>query len=114
MNENEIFEMINADGEKEKFAFLATIEHEGDYYMAVEPLDPSSVDVIGSEDEDAGDDVPVIFFHCSFADENDPDADDLFDVVDDEALLETLFDKFLKMVEDAEDNEEDEEEADEE
>ena len=33
---DEIIELENADGEVVKFAFVETVEHEGDYYVALE------------------------------------------------------------------------------
>ena len=49
MNENDIFEMINTDGEKESFSYLATIELNNELYICAEPVDHSMVEF---EDEE--------------------------------------------------------------
>jgi hypothetical protein len=98
MNENDIFEMINTDGEKESFSYLATIELNNELYICAEPVDHSMVEFEDEEEDEES--VPVLFFHCQFAQEDKPDSEDIFTIVTDDALQEELFDKFLEQLED--------------
>ena len=98
MNENDVFEMIGPDGETESFAFLATVEHNGQYYLVAEP---QSEEFAPDETDDEDVEVPVIIMHCQFA-ENEDD-DDVYTVVDDEEILDAVFNKFLAQIEEDDD-----------
>ena len=73
---DEIIELENADGEVVKFAFVETVEHEGDYYVALESTEKKEGIEIGDT---------VIFKLI-------PEGEDM-ELVTDEDLLDILFDK---------------------
>ncbi len=89
MNEN-IIELIDDEtGTAVQFMHLATIEHEGELYIAVTEAD-------AAEDEECG-----VFFMQIIAE----DGEDSYTPVEDEEMQEALFNKFLAMMDEAEDDE---------
>lgn len=90
-NDN-IIELIDEEGEAVQFEHLATIEHEGDYYIVLTEL---------TEEAEAEDDeeCDVVIMKI----EQDEDGNDVYVYEEDEALQETLFEKFLKMIEENQD-----------
>lgn len=91
-NEN-IIELIDEDGQPVQFEHLATLEHEGDYYIALMVLD----DTHHVEDDEG----EVVFMKI----ENDADGSECYVSIEDEDLQQVIFEKFLALME-----EEDEEE----
>lgn len=90
-NDN-IIELIDEEGEAVQFEHLATIEHEGDYYIVLTELTEEAE----AEDDDECD---VVIMKI----EQDEDGNDVYVYEEDEALQETLFEKFLKMIEENQD-----------
>ena len=87
MDENKIIELIDENGESVQFQLLAGFEHEGAQYIAV-------TDDLG-EDEDA---ECGVFFMLVEQDEEG----EVYDPVEDEALMDVLFNKFMQLVESGE------------
>ena len=85
--ENNIVELVDDDGETVRFEHLATLEHEGEYYIALMVLDEEH-----HEEDDEGE---VVIMKIS-KDEND---EECYEYVEDEALQETIFGKFLQLME---------------
>ena len=92
-NESNIIELIDDEtGATVPFEHLATIEHEGEYYIALMLI----------EEEDANDDEGEVVIMKIEADE---EGNECYVCVEDEDLQETVFEKFLQLMEEAEDEE---------
>ena len=90
MNEN-IIELIDDEtGDAVQFMHLATIEHEGELYIAL-------ADANGDENEEC-----EVFLMQIVTEE---DGAESYVQIDDEALQQTVFDKFVALMEEAEDDE---------
>ena len=77
MSENQdsnIIELVDDNGETVQFEHLATLEHEGEYYIALMVLD---------EDHH----------------EEDDEGEECYEYVEDENLQEVIFEKFLQLME---------------
>ena len=83
--------LTDEDGKEEEFEHLATIDYEGELYMAFTPAN--------SEDEEAAE---VVILKV----EEDEDGEDILVTLDDEELLDKVFEKFLEEEEAEEDEEE--------
>ena len=86
--EDEIVELTTDDGKKLKFYFVGTIEYKGKNYSAFEPAEQ----IDGIEDDD------LIIFELAGDDE---DTADLLPV-EDEALLDEVFEEFCRLLEEDE------------
>ena len=86
--EDEIVELTTDDGKKLKFYFVGTIEYKGKNYSAFEPAEQ----IEGIEDDDL-----IIF---ELAGEDEETADLL--PVEDEALLDEVFEEFCRLLEEDE------------
>lgn len=86
--EDEIVELTTDDGKKLKFYFVGTIEYKGKNYSAFEPAEQ----IDGIEDDDL-----VIF---ELAGDDEETADLL--PVEDEALLDEVFEEFCRILEEDE------------
>lgn len=97
MNENDnIIDLIDDEtGESVSFEHLATIEHEGESYIALMVID---------EENDNDEEGEVVIMKI----EDDGEGGECYVTVDDEALQETVFEKFLALMEEAEEADEDE------
>ena len=84
-----IVELIDEDGKNVKFEFLMMLEHEGGNYLLLTPAEE-----IEGVDEDE-----IVILKV----ETDDKGEDVYVSVNDEKLLETLFEKYLTMVENEED-----------
>ena len=86
----EIIELENADGQVVKFAFVDTVEHERALYCALESIENADGIEIGDT---------VFFKVCDNIEELDDDDEkenvikDEMELVDDEDLLDVLFEK---------------------
>ena len=77
-----IIELTDEDGVTTQFEYLTTIDHEGELYVVLMLL----------EDEES----EVLILKI----EKDPDTDeDIYVSVDDDAISQAVFDKFMEMVE---------------
>lgn len=88
-----IIELIDEDGESVSFEHLATLEHEGEYYIVLSEI---------TEDDSAEEDVDVVIMKI----EQDENGDDVYVYEEDEALQEVLFEKFLKLMDEQEEEQE--------
>ena len=93
MDEN-IIELIDENGEAVQFEHLATLEHEGEYYIALMLLDEEH-----SVDDDEGE---VVIMKIE-KDEND---EECYVYVEDEELQAVVFEKFLALMEEADEGDE--------
>ena len=84
-----IVELIDEDGKNVKFEFLMMLEHEGGNYLLLTP----------AEEIDGVDEDEIVILKV----ETDDKGEDVYVSVNDEKLLETLFEKYLTMVENEED-----------
>ena len=78
--EDEVISLTDEDGNELVFEYLDQIEYEGGNYAVLLPVD---------EDEETEDDEVVIFKVISADDENEE-----YEIVEDEEMLQTLFDIF--------------------
>ena len=95
---NEIIELIDENGKPVRFEHLMTVEYEGDPYVLLVPID----DV-----EDVDEDEVVILRI-----EKGDDGEDAYVGIEDEELLEKVFERYLEIAEADEDALEDEEDKD--
>ena len=87
-----IIELTDEDGVTTQFEYLTTIDHEGELYVVL---------MVAQDEEQADEDGEVLILKI----EKDPETDeDIYVSVDDDAISQAVFDKFMEMV----DNEEDE------
>ena len=93
--DEDIVELTTDDGKKLKFYFVGTIEYQGKLYSAFEP----------AEQIDGIDDDDLIIFELSGDDEETAD----LLPVEDEAILDAVFEEFCKALEEDENLEEVEE-----
>ena len=88
--EEHIIELIDdATGESVTFEHLATIEHEGAYYIALTEV---------TEDEDESEECEVIIMKI----DQDEDGNECYVQVEDEDEQQTVFDKFIALMEEEE------------
>ena len=86
--DDDIVELTTDDGKKLKFYFVGTIEHKGKIYSAFEPAEQME----GVEDDD------LIIFELSGDDEETAD----LLPIEDEALLDEVFEEFCRVLEEDE------------
>ncbi len=86
--ESEYIELEGEDGETVRFEHLATLEHEGEYYLALA--------VPGTEDGEEG--VEVTFLRI----DEDENGDELYSSLEDDDLEEALMEELIALSEDAE------------
>ena len=82
----DVIELTDEDGETTRFEYITTIDHEGELYIAVMPI----------EDEEEADDENgyVVFMKI----EQDDGGEDIYVSVDDDALVDALFEKLTQML----------------
>ena len=86
--EDEIVELTTEDGKKLKFYFVGTIEYKGKNYSAFEPAEQ----IDGIEDDD------LVIFELSGDDEETAD----LLPIEDEQLLDEVFEEFCRVLEEDE------------
>ena len=90
MSENQdsnIIELVDDNGETVQFEHLATLEHEGEYYIALMVLDEDH-----HEEDDEGE---VVIMKIA----KDDEGEECYEYVEDENLQEVIFEKFLQLME---------------
>ena len=85
MEQENVVELVDEDGNAVRFEHLMTLEHEGKPYICLVPLD---------EMEDVSEDELVILRI-----ETDNEGNDVYATVDDEAELDAVFQKYLEIAE---------------
>ena len=79
--ENELIVLADEEGKEIEFKHIATLDYENEWYIYLHPI----------EDEDVEDDEMVIF-HI----QTDADGNDIFVLVEDEELIDKLYNEYLK------------------
>lgn len=92
---NQIIELTDENGETNQFEYLTTVDHEGKLYVVLMLLDEDAE----PNDEDEGE---VIILEI----QKDENGEDIYVSVDDDAVSDAVFQKFLEIV-DEQDEEED-------
>lgn len=88
--ENNIIELVDENGETVQFEHLATLEYEGEYYIALMVLD---------EEHHTEDDEGEVVIMKIAKDEN---GEECYEYVEDEDLQEVVFEKFLQLMQEQE------------
>ena len=86
----DVIELTDEDGATTRFEYITTIDHEGTLYIALMPI----------EDEENADDENgyVVFMQI----EQDEQGEDYYVSVDDDALVDVLFEKLTQMLDEEE------------
>ena len=92
--EDNIIELTDENGETTQFEYLATIEHEDKLYVALMLLE-------GAADEENEDEGEVLILEIA----KDENGEDVYVSVEDDAVSEQVFNKFLAMMDEEEDAE---------
>ena len=87
-DQDDLIELVDEEGETTLFEHMATLEHQGETFLA---LTPAGAD----EDDDA--DMEILIMQI----QQDENGQDIY-VRPDEALEEQVFEKFLKMIDEME------------
>jgi uncharacterized protein YrzB (UPF0473 family) len=95
---NEIIELLDEDGKSVRFEHLMTVEYEGNPYVLLVPID---------EVEDVDEDEVIILRI-----EEGEDGEDAYVGIEDEDMLEKIFEKYLEIAEADEEALEEEEDKD--
>ena len=85
MERDDIVELIDEDGNEVQFEHLMTLEHEGNAYICLVPVEPM---------EDVEEDELVIMRI-----ESDEDGNDVYVTIDDDSELDKVFEKYLEIAE---------------
>ena len=83
--DEEIIVLADEEGKEVEFKHIATLDYEEEWYMYLEPME-------GVEDD--SEEAELVIFHI----ESDADGNDVFVPVEDEELLDKLFNEFMKEV----------------
>jgi uncharacterized protein YrzB (UPF0473 family) len=92
--EDNIIELTDENGETTQFEYLATIEHEDKLYVALMLLE-------GAADEENEDEGEVLILEIA----KDENGEDVYVSVEDDAVSQQVFNKFLAMLDEEEDAE---------
>ena len=94
--DDNIVELVDEEGNKERFEHIATIEYKGEWYAC---FTPETQPEESEDEEDEGDEV--VIFHIVGEEE-----DEHLETIEDEALLDEVFAEFCNRYEDSEDADE--------
>ena len=83
---NQIIELTDEDGETSQFEYLTTVDHEGKLYVVLMLLDEEA-----EQDDDEGE---VIILEI----QKDENGEDIYVSVEDDAVSDAVFQKFLEIV----------------
>ena len=92
--EDNIIELTDENGETTQFEYLATIEHEDKLYVALMLLE-------GAADEENEDEGEVLILEIA----KDENGEDVYVSVEDEAVSQEVFNKFIALMDEEEDAE---------
>ena len=84
----EIIELTDDDGNVTRFEYMTTIDYEGELYVAL---------MLADEDEETEEEGNVVILKI----EQDENGEDIYVSIEDEALADAVFQKFLEMVDEA-------------
>ena len=85
MDREDIVELVDEDGNDVRFEHLMTLEHKGNVYICLVPVDPM---------EDVAEDELVIMRI-----ETDDEGNDVYATIEDDAELDEVFEKYLEIAE---------------
>lgn len=101
MEDSDIVELVDDEGNSVKFTHVATIDYENEWYVFFSPAE--EVDGLTSEE--------VVIFKL----DSDEEGKDVFSPIEDEELLNKVYEEYLNVLEeDGEESDEDYEEEDDE
>ena len=86
----DVIELTDEDGVTTQFEYITTIDHEGGLYLALMPVE---------DDEEADDENGYVVFMKIEQDEN---GEDMYVSVDDDKLVDVLFEKLTAMLDEEE------------
>lgn len=92
--EDNIIELTDEDGVTTQFEYLTTIEHEEKLYVVLMVLE-------GEADEENEDEGEVLILEIA----KDENGEDVYVSVEDEEVSQTVFDKFIALMDEEEDAE---------
>jgi len=87
----DIIELTDENDETTRFEYVTTLDHEGELYIALLPLEDG-------QDEADDEDAEVVFLKI----EQDENGEDMYVSVDDEDVINALFEKLTKLMEEEE------------
>ncbi len=88
-DQEDLIELVDEEGETTLFEHMATLEHQGETFLALTPAGE------GTEEDD--EDLEILIMQI----QQDENGQDIY-VRPDEALEEEVFEKFLKMIDELE------------
>lgn len=94
-NEDRIVELVADDGTPVQFEHLITLEHKGNAYVLLTPVEPETEDEEGS----------VIIMRI----DKDAQGEECYVVEEDEDVCDAVFDRFQEIMEEEDEDEEDDE-----
>ncbi|MDE6275307.1 MAG: DUF1292 domain-containing protein [Clostridia bacterium] len=89
--DEEIIVLADEEGKEIEFRHIATLDYEEEWYMYLEPLEEMAGEEKKSVDGDV-EETEMVIFHI----QSDADGNDVFVPVEDEELLDKLYNEFLK------------------
>lgn len=92
-DENNLVNLVDEDGVEREYEHLMTFEFRGEWYVALAPTAP----VEEAEDDDEGEEIAI--YHLVGGED-----DEQLEIIEDEQLLDEVFDEFCKLYEDLEDD----------
>jgi len=93
MEENNIIELVDENGEAVEFEHLMTLEHEGAYYIVL--MAPEAEE--GAEPSEDEGEVLILKM------EKDDEGEDCYVTIDDDDVAQAVFDKFVAALEEEDD-----------
>lgn len=95
-----LVELVDEDGNRSNYEHLMTFEYKKEWYVALTPVgDAEEEDEEAELEDDDGDEIAI--YHLVGGED-----DEHLEAIDDEDLLDELFDEFCRLYEDSEEDEE--------
>ena len=94
--DEEIIVLADEEGKEVEFRHIATLDYEEEWYMYLEPLEEMEGEEKSTDGEE---ETEMVIFHI----QSDADGNDVFVPVEDEDLLDKLYNEFLKELDNKED-----------
>ena len=95
-NKDDLIELIDEEGQTVLFEHLMTVEHEGEYYIAL-----MTAESLADEDADEGD---IVILKIA----KDDNGEDCYISVDDDQTVQAVYNKFITLIEEEDDEDPDE------
>lgn len=90
--DEEIIVLADEEGKEIEFKHIATLDYEEEWYMYLEPLEEMEGEEKKTVDGEEVEETEMVIFHI----QSDADGNDVFVPVEDEELLDKLYNEFLK------------------